>query len=279
MKKKSLGKGSFMAFLSVLSMMLIGSCQSSPEAVSGKSRQAQNNVGPVTFKTVVKSETVPLSPDSGHEDPRMVIIMTIQNIPDRGKLGDLIRNTVFNGIDCEAYGEKVIAGYRSRYQEEGKLALAEGRALSESWNWEYNETIEGTEISPERSLAGISNCLVVCRSRDYYLGGAHGMREKQYFLFDTAKGKQISLDDLIRKNARMPLRQLAAAKLRKLAGIEDDVPLSRAGFFTDLPEIPENYFLTPKGLGFHWNPYEIAPYVTGPVEIVIPYDELIDALR
>jgi hypothetical protein len=52
--------------------------------------------------------------------------------------------------------------------------------------------------------------------------------------------------------------------------------------------IPENFFLTvledvpafPNstghrlGLGFHWDPYEIAPYVYGPIEIVIPYDEI-----
>jgi hypothetical protein len=279
MKKKSVNKNSLLAFFSLAGMELISACQSVQEAVSRKNRQAQNNFESVTSKTVVNSEIVPLNPEIGYEGPQMLIVMTIQDVPNRGRLGDLIQNTVFNGLDSEAYGEKIIADYRSQYQDAGKQALVEGLAPSETWNWEYSETVEGAEILLERSLLGITNCLVVSRSREYYLGGAHGMREKQYFLFDTVKIKKISLDDLIRKNVRTALRHLVAAKLRDLASIEKDVPLSQGGFFTDLPEIPENFFLTPGGLGFHWDPYEIAPYVMGAIEVLIPYDELMDALR
>ncbi|MDR0376684.1 MAG: RsiV family protein [Spirochaetaceae bacterium] len=32
-------------------------------------------------------------------------------------------------------------------------------------------------------------------------------------------------------------------------------------------------------MGFHWDPYEIAPYVMGFIEIVIPYDEIAPLLR
>jgi hypothetical protein len=279
MKKKSVNKNSFMAVISLVGMVLLGSCQSGPEALSRKNRQTQGEVEPIMFKTVIKSETVPLNPEPGYEGPRMLIIMAIQNIPTRGKLGDLIRSIVFGGIDPEAYGEKVLADYRSRYQEEGKKALAEGGAPSESWNWEYNETVEGRAIILERALSGITGCLIVCRSREYYLGGAHGMWEKQYFLFDTVKGKRIALDELIRRNSRTALRQLVAAKLRKFAGIEKDVPLSQGGFFTDMPKLAENFFLTADSLGLYWDPYEIAPYAMGPVEITIPYDELMDVLR
>jgi hypothetical protein len=278
MKKKSVNKGSFMAFISLVGMIL-GSCQGVPDAPSRKNRQAQSDFESMTSKTVIKSETIPLDSKPGYEGPRMVIIMAIQNVPGWGKLGDIIRDIVFGGIDFESYGEKIIADYRSQYQEEGKKFLAEGGLPSESWNWEYSETVEGTKVTLERTLSGLANCLIVCRSREYYLGGAHGMREKQYFLFDTVKNKKVTLDELIRKNARTALRYLMAAKLRERAGIGEDIPLSQGGFFADLPEIPGNFFLTPGGFGFHWNPYEIAPYVMGPIEIVIPYDELMDVLR
>jgi hypothetical protein len=209
----------------------------------------------------------------------MFVMMIVQNIPTRGKLGDMVRDTVFGGIDAEVYEEKLIADYRARYQEEGRQALEESREISESWNWEYSETVEGAEIALERVLSGISHCLVVSRSREYYMGGAHGMREKQYFLFDTAKVKKLSLDDLIQKNAHMTVRRILAAKLREFSGIPADAPLSQGGFFTDLPEIPENFFLTASGFGFHWDPYEIAPYVMGPIEVLVPYDELMSTLR
>jgi hypothetical protein len=279
MKKKSLTKNSWMAFFSLAGMMLISACQSVPEAVSRKNRQVQNNFEPVTSKTVVKSESIPLNPGGGYEGPRMFIIVTIQDVPNRGRLGDLIQNALFNGLNSETYGEKIIADYRSQYQDAGKQALAEGIALSENWNWEYSETIEGAEILLDRALLGITNCLIVSQSREYYTGGAHGTHEKRYFLFDMVKIKKISLDDLIRKNARMALQRLVADKLRTLMGIEKDAPLSQGGFFTDLPEIPENFFLTPGSIGFHWDPYEIAPYVMGSIEVLIPYDELMDVLR
>ncbi|MDR0761084.1 MAG: RsiV family protein [Treponema sp.] len=209
----------------------------------------------------------------------MIIMMIVQNIPTRGKLGELVRDTVFGGIDPEVYEEKIIADYRVRYQEAGNMAMTEGRSLSESLNWEYSETIEGAEIVLERALSGITRCIVVSRFREYYMGGAHGMREKQYFLFDTAKIKKLSLDDLIQKNARMTVRRILAAKLREFAGIAADAPLSQGGFFTDLPDIPENFFLTAGGFGFHWDPYEIAPYAMGPIEVLVPYDELMSTLR
>lgn len=261
------------------SMMLLSSCQSTNDALSRRNRQTQGSLESVTFKTVVKSETIPLNPAPGDDGPRMLVIMAIQNIPSQGRLGDLIQNVVFGGVDSEAYGEKIIADYRSRYQEEGEQALGEDGAFAESWNWEYSETVEGTVLPLERALSGMTRCLIVCRSREYYLGGAHGMREKQYFLFDTVKNRKISLDDLIRKNARMTLRQILAGKLRELAEIGKDAPLSQGGFLTDLPEIPENFFLTSGGFGVHWDPYEIAPYVMGPIEVIIPYDELMSVLR
>jgi hypothetical protein len=277
MKKTSVNKSSFMAFLSLAGMVLLGCCQSVPSNPSRKTRQLQSDLGSVISKTIVKSESIPLDPE--HENPQMIIIVTIQDVPTRGKLGQLIQDVVFNGDDAETYGENLIADHRSQYQKEGQKAMIEAGFPSEIWNWEYNETIEGFEIIPERTLAGITKCFVISRTRDYYLGGAHGLKEKQYFLFDMVKIKTISLDELIRENTYPTLQRLIAARLREQAGIKRNTPLSQGGFFTDMPELTENFFLTPEGIGFHWNPYEIAPYSMGSVEVVIPYDELIDVLR
>ena len=34
----------------------------------------------------------------------------------------------------------------------------------------------------------------------------------------------------------------------------------------------ENFYIGPKGLTFHYNVYEIAPYVMGGIEIELPYE-------
>jgi hypothetical protein len=56
--------------------------------------------------------------------------------------------------------------------------------------------------------------------------------------------------------------------------IPEWIPLTEQGFFENSVDKLEDFFLTPQGLGFQWDPYEIAPYTMGIIELVIPYDEL-----
>jgi hypothetical protein len=77
----------------------------------------------------------------------------------------------------------------------------------------------------------------------------------------------------------MELRRMLESELRDHFEIAPGTPLSEGGLFTELPELTENCFLTTEGLVFHWDPYEIAPYSFGPVEVIIPYDELEEILR
>ena len=36
----------------------------------------------------------------------------------------------------------------------------------------------------------------------------------------------------------------------------------------------QNFFVTGKGMGFAYNPYEIGPYVMGEINIYIPFSDL-----
>ena len=56
-------------------------------------------------------------------------------------------------------------------------------------------------------------------------------------------------------------------------------PLSTGYYFEDSVESLENFYLTPRGIGFHWDHYEIAPYSVGPIEIVIPYEDVGELLN
>jgi hypothetical protein len=268
MKKKC-----FAGFLLQAGMIFIVSCQSLPDAPSREKRQAENGPDKDFPSEWVMTESVPMDTAAEYEGPRMLINLTIRDLPLQGTLGKLIRDLVFDGLDAETYGENLIAGQRRRYREAGQKNPAGDGFFSESWNWTYDETIEGVLVTPGGVLPGIDLCLAVSKNRDYYLGGAHGMREKRYFMFDMANSKTISLDDVIRKDARAGLQQLIAAGLRDYAGIGKTAPLTQGGFFTDEVEITENFFLAPEGIGFHWDPYEIAPYAMGSIEIVIPNEK------
>jgi hypothetical protein len=99
-----------------------------------------------------------------------------------------------------------------------------------------------------------------------------------YFVFDRELGIQIGLSDIIRENSGSVLTALLNRELRAAHNLDAADSLQQAGFFVDDVELTENYFLSSGGLGFHWDPYEIAPYATGYVEILIPYAGIQDLL-
>ena len=53
-----------------------------------------------------------------------------------------------------------------------------------------------------------------------------------------------------------------------------DSSLASAGFtFPDGRfHVNENVAITPGGVRWHFDPYEIAPYVSGPTDFVVPFD-------
>jgi hypothetical protein len=133
-------------------------------------------------------------------------------------------------------------------------------------NWSYTETIRPETLT--RSVA------VINRTREYYLGGNHGMGEKKYFVIDLGENRQLRIGDLLREGAEPALASYAEEALRESVGLKTGEKLSAGGFFEDAVEIPDNFFLSPQGLGFRWDPYEIAPYVMGPMEVTIPPEKL-----
>ena len=102
------------------------------------------------------------------------------------------------------------------------------------------------------------------------------MRETQYLVIDTVRARRLTLDDVINPGARSDLQRRLEAALRARAEGGTGTPLSQSGYFEDFAPPPENFTFSPKGITFHWDPYEIAPYSEGPIEVTLPYKELGD---
>jgi hypothetical protein len=104
------------------------------------------------------------------------------------------------------------------------------------------------------------------------------MSEKQYFVFDPGNAVRIFPRDIILPNREEDLASRIAEGLRKDWDLQSGEDLQKAGFFENTVPVPENFFFSAGGLGFHWDPYEIAPYAMGDVELVLPYGEIGDLL-
>jgi hypothetical protein len=223
------------------------------------------------FNPYIQEKTFLLFPDNAENSPRMSVSLRLLAISGDDGLRDCVYEALYENTDPISYTEEVFAFSKDQYDNAKPLVEEFPDALA-VMNWEYRESVEAAI-----SGGGVQ----ITKSWEGYTGGAHGNYGKTYFVFERDKAKKwrrILLSDIIKPSARESLTQSVEASLRRDAGLPQDAALSENGFFEDHIETPSYFFLTREGLGFHWDPYEIAPYVRGYVETVLPYKEIEGAL-
>lgn len=184
-----------------------------------------------------------------------------------GPIRDLLRTYAYEGLPMEEWTKARERKYREEYRRESRSFLAAFPEAGGFLNW-YDQT----EVSV---LGSSSRFGQFSRSVSYYRGGAHGMHGTDYFVLEAGTGRLV-LADVLAQGGTELVRRKAAASLRKQYGGTGDEALSALGFFEDELPLPDEFYLSADGLVFHWNPYEIAPYVMGEIEarIVLAGDEL-----
>jgi hypothetical protein len=115
----------------------------------------------------------------------------------------------------------------------------------------------------------------------YYTGGAHGGHGTFFISIAPSTGASFTLDDFMKIGYLEPLTQLGENAFRQVRAIADTASLEESGFeFPDNSfQLNKNYGFKNEGIVFCYNSYEIAPYASGPTEILIPYDALADWIR
>jgi len=107
-----------------------------------------------------------------------------------------------------------------------------------------------------------------------YMGGAHPNTFQQNLCVDLLNLKPLTLSEVVKDT--LSLLPLAEAAFRHAREIPANTPFSDFGF--QFPgerfHLNDNFLLSAKGLVFHFNPYEIAPYALGHTDFSIPYSQL-----
>ncbi len=107
-----------------------------------------------------------------------------------------------------------------------------------------------------------------------YTGGAHPNTYRTLLCFDRHTGQPVHLTDLVADTtALLPIVEQA---FREKQGVRSDQSLEDEGYFLQDGHffLPENVAAGRDGLIFYYNPYEIAAYALGPIEVVVPYTKL-----
>jgi hypothetical protein len=113
-----------------------------------------------------------------------------------------------------------------------------------------------------------------------FRGGAHGSSLITFTNWDTKAHKDIQLKDILVDNYQPKLDSMGERIFRAEEKISDTEPLKTNYFFAkDKFALNNNFMITPMGLRFIYNEYEIKPYAAGKTELFIPYAQIESLLR
>jgi hypothetical protein len=143
----------------------------------------------------------------------------------------------------------------------------------ESSDWELQQHIK--VLSSSHQFMCLEN------SKNGYTGGAHGFQFTQLRCINPTTSQNIALEDIFIPGFDAALNTLGEKRFRKQKQLNDDSDLDAAGFSFEGNQfsLNSNYAITKEGLRFYFNSYEIAPYVMGPTDILIPYQEIKNLIK
>ena len=169
---------------------------------------------------------------------------------------------------CRQWAEELVNSYRVDTEE--FLHEFDGQ---ETWifNWEFSMNGTFESACPSRRLQ------TYCENYSEYTGGAHGMYAETYDVFDLRTGALVSEADLIAPGHEQEIEALLYESL--VASLE---PLAEEGeegepfmdSFFGAPTMNGNFSVSPDGITWHYNPYEIAPYAMGVIEVPLSWSQL-----
>ncbi len=112
-----------------------------------------------------------------------------------------------------------------------------------------------------------------------YQGGAHGASFTTYINWNAKDNKNIKLSDILTDGYNSKLTSVADSIFRKDEKLEPNQPLDNYFFKDNKFALNENFLITPLGLKFLYNQYEIKPYAAGQTELLIPYQNISSLLK
>ena len=173
-----------------------------------------------------------------------------------------MKNLVYScvaGILFALCGCSVVQNSNSDYQEYISI-------LKECKNTEElkNNSAMHWKSSSEYQIIYANKQMVSFRCEFYsYTGGAHGMPDTK--VGTIKNGNLLQLADLPDLSKIKTLWQQALKSHCKYSAIK-----KYSDFIGAEPQLTENFYLDDKGIHFIYQPYEIAPFAAGTIEIFVP---------
>jgi len=174
------------------------------------------------------------------------------------------------GLSLKQTADSFARHYTNRYQQDMRPFYRDDRNVKERKQWyDYRYNIKMTHVSRR------ANTVSTIIDTERYEGGAHSVENRIVANFDTKSGKQITLNQILKEEYDTRLCQLLTDELMKKTGAKSIDDLRNKGYLAggDIV-VPDNYILGDEEITFVFNPYEIASYDKGFIELKIEKNEL-----
>ncbi len=229
-----------------------------------------------TFSRFSDSSLVPVSDASGSPKGKFEVDllmpeMLFSNEVLFKKISEIIdKDKELTHTDMRAVYINASEKFKNQYLKSNKELYAQYGSDCFACNWEKKFMLTPLFFNNEYISLNISKYA--------YTGGAHGMLQNTIVNIDKKSGEILTLKDLISEDSEKKLSEIITDYVAKNKGLDETTSLKKAGFFNKTLPPASNFAVTPYGLFFVYNPYEIAPYSMGIITVFIPEKELDDIL-
>lgn len=173
------------------------------------------------------------------------------------------------GGDMDAEMSAMLKKYLDGYRKDNLPLFKEGTDSDSYWFFNFTQD-DGLKV-----MYNDKGLLVLQHYHSDYTGGAHGNYGSSFLNLDVANNKAWSLGDVVADTTALaPMLNFAA---RNYFSIPKATALDEVMMVSDVP-VTSNFYVAPEGITFVYNPYEIASYADGIVELYLPYKKLITLL-
>ena len=122
------------------------------------------------------------------------------------------------------------------------------------------------------------NILSLAISNYDFEGGAHGNHGTTLVSYNLNEKKVITLNDVFGADYKPILNKALEISLRKKFKLASKDSLSNI-LFDNKIEATDNFCITNKGILFMYNPYEIASYASGEIDLYVPFADIKQVLN
>lgn len=240
----------------------------------------------IQFDSIVVHRQIPLLVDNDTTLPYADVHVSFtypskfKDDESLARLQQIFLGTFFGDVSYDAlYPQEAMDVYLESYTEEyrniSSMFHEEKERLEDrmpSWYWYWMQHTNKILFQDDS---------LVSYAVEYsdYTGGAHGSYNIAYTTINLKELVTLTEEDLFIPGYYKPLTEKIVQQLMHKYEVEQPDSLLMRGFFTIEDIVPNNNFwLNNEGIHYSYNQYEIAPYVMGVIDVMIPYSELTDIL-